>query len=452
MNQPAPIPAIPRWRTLRNSFRFLRDPISLLAENVERFGHTYSMYMGGVFPAIFTADPGFIQYVLQKNNRNYRKSPAHFDKLSHFLGNGLLTSEGDFWRRQRRLIQPGFHRQRLAGLTGLMQTVIDEFAEELDQEIAEGPVDMAQHLLELAFNIVARSIFSTRLPDEDLRELSDNITILQQFIIRQIRQPFLNPWLKVSGQLREHEVLAAKTMATMRRYVRERQESGANPDDLLQMLLESRYEDTGEPMEEEQLLAELNILFVAGHETSANALAWTLYLLAQHPEYVDRLRQELAEVVGDRTPGFADLPRLELLSQVIDEGMRLYPPAWITDRVAIADDNYNGIPIPAGTFLVTYIYGAHHSPEHWDDPEAFRPERFAKEAMAGKHPYAYIPFGGGPRLCIGNNFALLEMQLAFAMLVRRYDFSVVPDRIPVPRPLLTLRPADGIWLGVKKRS
>ncbi|MBK8878745.1 MAG: cytochrome P450 [Haliscomenobacter sp.] len=339
-----PIQEIPRWKTLLNSLRFLKDPIPLLNENQSRYGQTYRFYLGGLYPALFTADPGLIQYVLQKNHRNYKKSPAHFEKLAHFLGKGLLTSDGPYWLRQRRLIQPGFHRARLEGLTSLMQEVIDERLRLLDARVEAGPVDIYREMLDLAFRIIARSIFSVDLPDDVLERLGLQITQLQEMVIRQIRQPFLEPWFRLSGAIRKHERIAADLDAIILRYIRERRADTAIYNDLLQMLLDAKYEDTGEGMTEQQLLDELKILFVAGHETSANALAWTWYLLAQHPEVADRARQEIETVLKGAPASFSALPQLNYTTQIIEESMRLYPPAWITDRMAVEDDAFQGSP------------------------------------------------------------------------------------------------------------
>lgn len=442
---------IPRLTTFATSMRFLKDPMGVIAGNLSKYGTSYAFYIGGVYRSIFTADPAFIQYVLQKNNRNYQKSPLHFQHLAHYLGNGLLTSDGDYWLQQRRLIQPGFHRSRLASLTQLMQSVLQESNAKFDHLAEQGPIDIAYEMMGTAFRIITRSIFSTNVREEELEEMSTQITTLQAFIIKLIRQPYLNFWRQLSGEISTHEQIAAKFDATILQYIHARKESGEHRDDLLQMLLDSRYEDTGEPMTEKALLDEVKILFVAGHETSANALAWSWYLLSQHPEAVDKIRQELDAVAPGRALEFEDLAKLEHLSQVIDEVLRLYPPAWITDRQAIKDDEFNGIKIKKGTFLVTYIYGVQHSADYWEDPEAFRPERFAKDQKL-THSYAYLPFGGGPRMCIGNHFAIMEMQLVIANLIRRYDFALVPEHPVEKQPLITLRPRYGIQMRFWKRE
>lgn len=444
-----PIPTIPRLKTLINSFRFLRDPITVIRGNMAEYGHTYRFYIGGIIPATFTADPAFIQHILQKNHRVYKKSPIHFDHLGHFVGKGLLTIDGDHWLRQRRLIQPSFHRNRLASLTHLMNEVIEERLARFEEDIKNGALNMAENMMNMAFSIIMRSIFSRSVPEEQVQKMSGQITQIQAFVIQLIRQPYLNWWRKLSGKIKEHEDIAADLENAIRILVHQRQASGETRDDLLQMLLDSRYEDTGEAMSEQQLLDELKIIFVAGHETSANGLAWAWYLLSQHPEVVEKIRTELLENVGERSIQFADLPKLEYLSQVVDEILRLYPPAWITDRMAAEADEFNGIKIAKGAIVATYIFGAHHSPLHWEEPEAFRPERFAKNAKI--LAFAYLPFGGGPRLCIGNHFALMEMQLVIAEMVRRYDFALETVQEVIPQPLITLRPKDGVWMRFWKR-
>lgn len=445
------IPAIPRWKSLLNSVRFLRNPLEVISENIARYGDTYSFHLGGVQKGIMSARPEVIQHVLQKNHRNYRKSPIHFDKLARFLGNGLLTSDGDYWLRQRRLIQPGFHRKRLEGLAAVMNIEIARFMDRLEEKTGLNPtIDMSHAMMELAFRVVARALFSADLPEDKLLELSRNITELQAFIIRLIRQPYLEWWFQLSGKTDFHLQMAARSRSVVADIIRQRRQSDAVHDDLLQMLLDARYEDSGEGMTEEQLIDESLILFVAGHETTANALAWTWHLLSQHPDAVQGLRDEHQRVLAGRLPGFDDLPRLEYTLQVIEEAMRLYPPAWVTDRVAIEDDVVDGVHIPAGAMIALSIYGVHHSEKHWDAPESFRPVRFSKENKATQHPYAYLPFGGGPRLCIGNSFALMEMQLILVQMLRRFEVEAVPGQTIIPQALITLRPKYGLQMKVMK--
>jgi len=447
------IPRIPRLRAFFNSFRFVSVPLEVLDEYIDRYGSTIHTYIGGVYKSLLTTDPEVIRHVLQKNHRNYRKSPIQFEKMAHYLGNGLLTSDGDYWLRQRRLIQPGFHRRRLERLTGLMLGVIDEAVERLAHDMRrQGAVEIYPHMMETAFRIMARSLFSANLPEAELNLLSNNVTQLQEFMIREIRRPWMQPWLRISGQVGRHEAIAASSDTLILNYIRQRRQSTETHDDLLQMLLDARYEDTGQGMTERQLLDESTILLVAGHETSACALTWTCYLLGRYPEVAKRLQLELDEVLGDRRPTFADLPRLVYTMQVIEESMRLYPPAWITDRIALKDDEVAGVRIPAGTTIIIYIYGAHHAPAHWSDPDTFDPDRFSPSQKKEQVPFSFLPFGGGPRLCIGNHFALMEMQLVLAQLLRRYDLSLLPGQQITPRPLITMRPNEAVRMHLMKRK
>ncbi|PHN04853.1 cytochrome P450 [Flavilitoribacter nigricans] len=444
------IPQISRLRSFANSFRFVKDPISAINGNLQQLGPTYGMYLGGLKAGILSIEPEIIQQILQKNHRNYPKSPMHFEKLAYFLGNGLLTSTGDYWLRQRRLIQPGFHRQKLAALTDIMQDTIEQQLDRFEQRI-DGEVDAYTEMMEMAFRVVAASLFSTALTEEELQKLSYAITTLQEFIVRQIRQPYLNPWFRISGQVRKHERLTGQADSVIKNTIRKRQANQEKGDDLLQMLMDARYEDTGEPMGERQLLDESKIIFVAGHETSANALSWTWYLLALHPEVTQKIRDEIRAVLEDRRPTFSDLPKLAYTSQVIEESMRLYPPAWITDRLALETDEIKGVKIPAGTIAVPYIYGAHHNPATWSDPETFDPDRFSPENRKKIPAYAYLPFGGGPRLCIGNNFAIMEMQLILVEMIRRYNFELVPGQEIQMKALVTLRPYPGVRMKFSRR-
>ncbi len=443
-------PLVPRIRTLTNATRFLQNPTIPLAQYIQEYGETFAFYVGGVKYGILSIDPEVNQHVLQKNNKNYHKSHIQKDFLGRFTGPGLLVTDGDYWLKQRRLIQPGFHRAKLAALTEIMQKVVDDSCDQI--ELQEGQeVEMSHLLLEFAFKIIAKSLFSRDYSDKLMDEVDDNVTEIQRYVIRLIRQPYLHWWFRMSGKEKNYNDISEETRNILLKIIHERKKSSETYDDLLDMLLSSKYEDTGEGMSDKQLLDETLILFAAGHETTANSLSWTSYLLAKHPKVVEKMRAELSEKIGDRKPSFTDLRELTYLTQVIKESMRLYPPAWITDRVALEDDEVKGYKIPKGTIVNCYIYGAHHSEKYWKNPEAFIPERFEKENMKGKPNFAYFPFGGGPRLCIGNNFAMMEMQLVLAEMVRRFDFELVPDQQIELQPLITLRPKNGVLMKLYRR-
>ena len=455
------LPRVPRWRSLLRSFALAKDPLPVLDAVLARHGDTVELYIGGVERSILTRDPGLIQHILQKNNRNYAKS-KFTHSFSRYVGHGLLTNEGPDWLRQRRLIQPGFHWQRVAGLTGLMQEITAETLAPLVAQAtaAGGATTVAVHELmtRLTFRIIARSVFSTNFPEAELDRLAGLITEMQAFFVRSIRQPYLKPWFRLRGQFRYHDALAAELRTLLAGVIAQRQLANAQPgappppDDLLQMLLDVRYEDTGEPMDPERVLDEALILLVAGHETSANALTWLTYLVAKHPETAVGIRAEAKDVLAGRPPAFDDLPRLGKALYAVQEAMRLYPPAWMVDRVALADDSYNGLPIPKGTLFTVYLYGLHHDEKHWPEPAAFRPERFAPGAARPVQPYAYIPFGGGPRLCVGMQFALTEMQLVTLELLRQFDVEWVAGQPEIKiQPLITLRPKGDFTVRLRLR-
>jgi len=414
-------------------------------EGIAEYGPTYASYLGGAERIIYTADPGLIQYILQKNQKNFGKSRLQTKVLSRFAGKGLLTVEGDYWRQQRRLIQPGFHKEKLSGLVNIMLSVIDTQLDLLEAKFAkQSVVNISEEMMEMAFQIVAKSLFSTHTEAQDLKDLSDNITDIQRFVIKQVRQPFKIPWYYMSGQFRSADKTAVHTKKILQEFINFRRQETGEHHDLLDMLLSARYEDTGEGMTDTQLVDESLIFFSAGHETSANALAWTWYLLAQHPEVVTKIRGEISEVLGGRHPGFMDLPKLSYTMQVVQESLRLYPPAWIMDRIALADDEYNGLKIPKGTMIFPFIYGAHRLPDYWKNPDEFNPDRFEKAKLKERPAFSYLPFGGGPRMCIGVNFAYMEMQLVLIQTLRRMSFELVNKEAVIPQPLITLRAANGI--------
>ncbi|MBF9239367.1 cytochrome P450 [Hymenobacter sp. BT683] len=445
------LPRVPRWRSLLRSFALAKDPLPVLDATLARYGDTVELFIGGVEKSILTRDPGLTQHILQKNHRNYAKS-KFTQGFSRYIGHGLLTNEGPDWLRQRRLIQPGFHRQRVAGLTGLMQEITAETLAPLAAQAASGggalAVPVHELMTRLTFRIIARSVFSTNFPEAELDRLAGLITEIQAFFVRSIRQPYFKPWFWVRGQFRYHDALAAELRALLARYIAQRQAanrepSATPPDDLLQMLLDVRYEDTGEPMTPERVLDEALILLVAGHETSANALTWLTYLLAHHPAEAASIRTEMDAVLAGRPPTFEDLPRLSKALNAVQEAMRHYPPAWMVDRVALADDDYNGLHIPKGTLFSLYFYGLHHDGKYWDAPEEFLPGRFAPGQPRPVQSFAYVPFGGGPRLCVGMQFALTEMQLVTLELLRQFGIEWVANQPPITmQPLITLRPRN----------
>ena len=439
---PTPIPAVSRLRSFADSRAMAANPAQVLSKYTELYGDTFRFYLGGLKEAIVTIDPAVIQHVLKTNAENYQKSDIQVKRMGHFLGKGLLTTHGEAWRTQRRLIQKGFDRKQLEALSAIMQDSVADSVQDFDSQIQDGPVDIYPHLMKMTFAMVARSLFGADLKDEDIDLISHTICTVQEFIVRQTLQPYLNPWFEVSGELRRHEEMRARADAILLEYIKERrrQEPG---HDLLQTLMDARYSD-GEGMSDELVLSESMQLLVAGHETSSNGLSWLLYLLSTHPDCLERVREEFDAVLGDRPLSFGDVPRLEFATQVIQEGLRLYPPFWMIDRMAVADDRVGDIAIPRGSTVIVYVYGAHHASRYWESPEIFDPERFIKANEKLRTPFTHLPFGGGPRGCIGNHYAMMQILMILSTLLRKYDFELTPGQTIEARPMVILRPKHGI--------
>jgi cytochrome P450 len=424
------------------------NPVQVLSKYNARFGDTFRFYLGGLKEAIVTIDPAVIQHVLKTNAENYQKSEIQVKRMGHFLGKGLLTTHGEAWKTQRRLIQKGFDRKQLEALSAIMQDSLTDSFRGFEREIAAGPVDIYPHLMKMTFAMVARSLFGANLVDQDIDLVSDTICTVQEFIVRQTIQPYLNPWFEVSGQLRKHEQMRVRADAILMAYIKRRRNQPPGHD-LLQTLMDARYAD-GEGMSDELVLSESMQLLVAGHETSSNSLSWMLYLLSARPDCLDRVRQELDAVLGDGPLTFSAVTRLEYTTQVIQESLRLYPPFWMIDRMAVADDRIGDIAIPAGSTVIVYVYGAHHNPHRWPDPETFDPERFTKANTKALTPFTHLPFGGGPRGCIGSNYAMLQILMILSEVVRRYDFELTPGQDIDARAMVILRPKHGIRMNFTK--
>ncbi len=418
------------------------NPVEVLTKYTELYGDTFKFYIGGLKEAIVTTNPDVIQHVLKTNWENYQKSEIQVKRMGHFLGKGLLTTHGEAWRTQRRLIQKGFDRKQLEALSSIMQDSLAESLKGFEREVRAGSVDIYPHLMKMTFSMVARSLFGAKLKDEDIDLVSHTICTVQEFIVRQTLQPYMNPWFGVSGDLRKHEQMRERADSILMSYIKQRrhQEPG---NDLLQTLMDARYSD-GHGMTDELVLSESMQLLVAGHETSSNALSWMFYLLSTRPDCLERVRQEFDSVIGGAPLSYTDVPRFEFTSQVIQEALRLYPPFWMIDRMAVADDVAGHVAIPSGSTVIVFVYGAHHAPKYWPNPELFDPERFTKENEKLQPPFTYLPFGGGPRGCIGGNYAMLQILMILSILLRKYDFQLAPGQQIEARPMVILRPRHGI--------
>ena len=414
-----------------------KNPIPFHKRFFEAYGDTFSVRLGRTKRLMLSRDKDLVQHILQKNHKNYYKSKIQTDYLSKYLGHGLLTTNGDFWLKQRRLIQPAFHKKKMESLVNTMQQSITS---EL-KVITSGKNTLVFPLMNhLAFKVVATSLFTLSASEETLARLQYIIQEIQVFLVKEVRLPHKGWWFKLSGQIAKHLKLSEETRVIIRGIIEERKKSNERHDDLLDILLATRYEDTGKPMSTRQLIDEISILFVAGHETTANALTFTTFLLAKHPEICQKVFDEVMKVEQATQDPLEQISKLKYTRACIDESMRLYPPAWITDRENLEDDTINDFHIKKNTLVGVSFYELHRNPKYWENPNDFYPERFFGDHKK-KTTGVYYPFGAGPRMCIGLGFAIYEMVLAISYIVKKYTLTTEQDEIKL-NPLITLKPVD----------
>jgi cytochrome P450 len=426
-----------------------RNPTGVFLNAARRFGDVTYFKIGPRHGYLIT-NPADVRHVLQDNARNYHKSPL-YEKLRMFLGNGLLTSEDDFWLRQRRIAQPAFHRQRVAALAGVMADAARNAAIEWQKIASDGrPADIDEEMMRLTRTVVLRALLGAELGPFAAR-LDDAWTVINQYIGESFWSLGLTDWVPTS---RKRRFLAARAVLrdAVDYVISQRRRSPSESADLLSMLLSARDEETGEGMTDEQLRVEVTTFLLAGQETTSLALTWTWYLLSQHAGPRRRLEEEIDAVLEGRPPEYADLVNLPYTRMVIDEAMRLYPPAWGFSRQALADDELGGYRLPRGWLAFVIPYALHRLPAFWPEPETFDPDRFTPERSADRPKFVYLPFGAGPRQCIGNQFALIEAQLIVATLAREYRLHLVPGHRVEPWPLITLRPRFGMPMIVERRT
>jgi len=447
----ARVPPGPRGNVVLGSIGDIyRDRLRFVLDTARTYGDV-AQYRVAHMRIYQVNHPEGVGRLLHDNHRNYSKDVPTFGTLKLFLGNGLFTSDGDFWRRQRRLAQPAFHRRRVAAFGELMTDATQEMLERWQAHVGrDQPLDVATEFMRLTMEVVTRALFSTSV-EQDIGTIGRAIATLLNDVTFRFTFPFYPP-LKVPTPRNRRFLAARATLdGIVYRIISERRQRPAEHDDLLALLMETRDEQTGEGMSDKQLRDEVVTLFLAGHETTANALTWASYLLSTHVAIARRLQAEVDETLQGRTPTASDLPKLPYTRMVIDETLRLYPPAWITNRRAIGDDTVCGYRIPADATVSISPYVTHRDPRLWENPEGFDPDRFAPERSAGRPHYAYFPFGSGPRQCIGKGFALMESMLVVALLAQRYELHLVPGRKVETEALATLRPRYGMWMRAHPR-
>ena len=390
------IPEVSLLKFIKHSLEILKNPLPFHNKNFKEKGDIFKLNVGFNTNIYFCRDAAFAQYVLQKNQKNYVKSKIQTEDLVKYVGEGLLTSEGEKWKRQRKMMQPAFHKKQLQNLlSGMQETIVSEFK----KIEANKTIDLFPILNDLAFQTVVKSLFTKAASVDDMERLQFITEANQRMLVRELRQPYLVWWFKISGILEKHLNLSKEARIILKRIVEERKSSQKRYGDLLDMLLETRYDD-GNGMTEEQLIDEILIIFTAGHETTSNALTFTVQLLAKHPEWQDKIHKELLTLRSDDIDLMTRVSTSKVCQQVLEESMRLYPPAYFIDRVNIKTDNFNDFQFEPGSNLLFSIYEIHRHPDLWKQPINFLPERFAEGGR--QFSSQYFPFGEGPRKCIGK--------------------------------------------------
>src|ERR1051325_2179248 len=413
-------PPAPKGRILLGVLpEFRKDPPEYLRRVAHEHGDIAELRLGRQ-QVYFINRPDWIRDILVTHQTNFKKSRM-LERARVLLGDGLLTSEGEFHKLQRRLVQPAFHRERLAGYA----TAMVECADACRARWTPGELDIAGEMMRLTLAIVARTLFSADVSSEAGEigvALSEVLGLFETVLM-----PF-SEWLEKLPlpSVRRFERARARLDATIYRIIGERRSSGRDEGDLLSMLLLAQDEDTGGRMTDQQVRDEALTLFLAGHETTANALTWTWYLLSQNPECEAKLHQELAEVLDGRLPAFADVPQLHYAEMIFAEAMRLYPPAWAVGRRALADYPIGDYTIPAGAVILMSPYVTHRDSRWFPDPHRFDPERWSPEETAQRPKFSYFPFGGGARVCIGERFAWMEGVLLLSTIAQRWRFHLTP--------------------------
>jgi cytochrome P450 len=439
-------PPGPRGGLFLGIFReFMRDRLSAVTRYAREYGDVVGFRIGPVRAAL-VSKPELIEEVLQTRAKSFQKG-MNEQLVRPTTGNGILLSEGDFWKRQRRMVAPPLHKARIAGyadtMVGVAERVTDAFTDGESRDVYE---DMTR----IGLAIAARTLFDVDVEGEAAAfgtALTEMMSCVKARIDALVPLP---DWVPTPTMLRLKRSGRKLDKVLYDAISQRRANPKSDREDLLSLLLASRDEDDGQGMTDQQLRDEAMTLFLAGFETSAINLAWTLHLIARHPEVAAKLEAEVDAVLGARPATVEDVPRLKYVERVVQEAMRLYPPAWIVDRIALEDLQLGGFDIKKGTDVWISPWILHRDPRFWERPDEFDPDRWENDLQKRLPKFVYFPFGGGPRVCIGNAFAMMEVVLVVSTLARK--FHLVPDgAVPIPEPGFTLRPIPEVRLKLQRR-
>ncbi|WP_367871662.1 cytochrome P450 [Luteolibacter sp. Populi] len=438
-------PSPPAWPVTGHFYRLRNDVLALMTEGVRDHGDVVRFRVGPLVMHLVN-HPDHVAHVLIRQRQNYDKASRSSDCLALICGESLLTANGATWKQRRRTIQPMFHRAAVAGFIDSIAACTDDMLDAWAVKAKAGePVEIASEMMKLTFRVVGRCLFGTEL-EAEAHAVEDAMHVMVLHTYYRWRSIINSPssW-PTPANLRFKKALADVDAIVARLIAHHRANPPATPN-LLTMLMDSRDGETGAALTDEEIRNEAIAFLLAGHETTANALSWTLYLLDRHPQWADAIRAEFQQTCGDAMPQMEQLPQLVQTLHVFEESTRLYPPIWAMERHAVAADEIAGFHIPANSGVIISPYTLHRHPAFWDAPEEFRPERFLK-----RDHDAYYPFGSGPRFCIGSEFALAEARVILPMILRRFDLTGEPGQTVEPEPAITLRLKHGFRVRLKER-
>lgn len=440
----------PRGDLLLGSVRDLRKDLLTTFEHAAfHYGDVVRLRLGpkGVY---LVFHPDDVHHVLSANKQNYRKG-SRYQTFQMMLGQGLATSEGTIWEQQRRLLQPLFTPRQVARFTGVMHQATRKMLQ--DWEVAAGtgrPIDVAQEMMKLTMSVITRTMFSIDM-SEQFSTTGPAFRRAVSYVYRRVLSALPLPTGLPTPANRRFRQDMRTLNSVVYDLIDERRRQPELHDDLLSVLLDARHSETGDGMSREQIRDQVLTIFLAGHETTANALSWTWYLLSTHPEVERAFYATVDEALGGGAPSIEHLPGLKYVEMVIQEAIRLYPPVYVISRETIRDDEIGGYRIPAGATVALSPYVTHRLPQFWEDPKRFDPHRFSLERCKSRPRYAYFPFGGGPRQCLGLSFAMIEAQLVAGAIVQRFQLQLQPGHPVSPQPAGTLQPRHGLLMTVHSR-
>ncbi|GJM41911.1 MAG: cytochrome P450 [Ardenticatenaceae bacterium] len=426
-----------------------RNPLGFLQQNAAEHGD-FIHYPLGLWEVFQLNHPDLIEHVLVTNQRNYCKNTAQYNTLAKITGRGLLTSDGRFWRRQRRMIQPAFHRQRVLAWGEMMAQATQNMLAGWETAVQKNePLDIDEEMMAVTLNIVGEALLGLDL-QADASKLTHAVLAMLDYVVYRSQQPVALPLSVPTPRHRRFHHGLRLLDELIETAVQNHKQGKGNPNTILSQM-RTAVDHNNQPMTSDELRDEVITLLVAGHETAASGLTWLFFLLSQNPIVEKNLLAEIDGVLNGRPPTTDDLPNLPTVQRVIDEALRLYPPAWVITRRAIEADTLGGADIPANALIIMSPYTTQRHPAFWEKPDQFYPDHFLPEAKRSRPRYAYFPFGGGARLCIGDQFAKVEMGLVGTAVLQKYRLQLVPNHPVVADPLVTIRPKHGLMMTLERR-